>query len=902
MDTGCTQSIVSEVLADGQGGKGVVTVDGRIVHGVGEADVWLGIGGERLASRCLVMPNLVDGFKVIVGMDIITQLGGVSVHGDGVRFGRSFVSTEPRDACKTAASASAAPAAMAIDDKDMEAKFDGKKWTVGWKWRGETPVLSNKTSKYAMSPAIEQRFDEELEKWKAEGWLVPCEAPARGWLPLMAIDQPNKNKVRPVMDFRELNRYVESYTGDSDVCSETTRKWRMMEGSTALLDLRNAYLQLHVREDLQKFQVVQHRGQFFRLTRLGFGLSCAPKIMTAVLAKVLSLDPQINAATDHYIDDIIVDCDAVSRERVTLHLQRYGLETKPPEDMEEARVLGLQLRREPKHGLLWSRGNELPSVGEMQKTTRRELFSICGKLVGHYPVASWLRVACSYMKRHSEGLAWEDEVGDKVCGWLRGVVERLKVDDPVRGAWRVVANKDAKVWCDASSLALGVVIEMDGKVVEDASWLRKKEDSSHINVAELDAALRGVNLALKWKLKKMTLLTDSATVNGWLRSLLTGDHRVKVSGVAEMLVRRRLAMLGELRDAYGLDITVQLVRTEQNKADVLTRVPQAWLRQERPRSSLQEMHAQHHFGVRRSLYFARQVNPAVTRADVEAVVRACPDCASVDPAPTQWDKGELSVTNNWQRLAADVTHYGQDRYLTMVDCGPSRFAIWRKIHSEDASTVSAIFQQVFRERGPPTELLLDNSATFRSQELGDLCASWGVHRGFRCAYRPSGNGIVERNHRTVKSLAARAGKSPLDVLFWYNSAPLDDDVETVPAAAIYSYKWRNPDVPAQGGGQRCQDESRYTVGDVVFVKPAQARCTTRWPVGVVTAIPSTTCVKVDGMPRHVADCRQVPTTDQREEVHPEDPEDEEDEPEPRRSTRVRHAPVRFPEQDPNTLL
>ena len=53
------------------------------------------------------------------------------------------------------------------------------------------------------------------------------------------------------------------------------------------------------------------------------------------------------------------------------------------------------------------------------------------------------------------------------------------------------------VWTDASSLAMGVVIQVNNDVVEDASWLRKKSDSLHINVAELEAVGRGINLAIQ---------------------------------------------------------------------------------------------------------------------------------------------------------------------------------------------------------------------------------------------------------------------------------------------------------------------------------------------------------------------------------------------------------------------
>ena len=70
-----------------------------------------------------------------------------------------------------------------------------------------------------------------------------------------------------------------------------------------------------------------------------------------------------------------------------------------------------------------ARGNELPDVSEQEQMTRCELFSMCGKLVGHYPVAGWLSVACSFMKQHSEGIAWEDKIGDKVRGWVQEVIQ-----------------------------------------------------------------------------------------------------------------------------------------------------------------------------------------------------------------------------------------------------------------------------------------------------------------------------------------------------------------------------------------------------------------------------------------------------------------------------------------------
>ena len=179
---------------------------------------------------------------------------------------------------------------------------------------------------------------------------------------------------------------MESYTADSDICSETIRTWRKMQGKPGVLDLKNAYLQLHVREDLYKFQTVSHKANSYVLTCLGFGLNCAPKIMSAVLHKVLSMDLIIEAATDCYIDNVIVNTDMLSLREVVKPLNKYGLQTKSIECNDNACVLGLQLRNVAGASLQWSRGNQLADdIGST--LSRHELFSLCGKIVGHYPVA-----------------------------------------------------------------------------------------------------------------------------------------------------------------------------------------------------------------------------------------------------------------------------------------------------------------------------------------------------------------------------------------------------------------------------------------------------------------------------------------------------------------------------------
>ena len=70
-------------------------------------------------------------------------------------------------------------------------------------------------------------YEKELQRWIDDGWLLPYDeqayGPAKGLIPLMAVVQRNKRKVRPVMDFRELNTHIDAFTADSDVCVDKLR-------------------------------------------------------------------------------------------------------------------------------------------------------------------------------------------------------------------------------------------------------------------------------------------------------------------------------------------------------------------------------------------------------------------------------------------------------------------------------------------------------------------------------------------------------------------------------------------------------------------------------------------------------------------------------------------------------
>ncbi|XP_043209912.1 uncharacterized protein LOC122374918 [Amphibalanus amphitrite] len=544
-------------------------------------------------------------------------------------------------------------------------------------------------------------------------------------------------------------------------------------------------------------------------------------VMRKVLEMALKRDPRVHTATSPYVDDILVNEDIATALEVKGHLEALGLTCKSPEKVSEgARVLGIRVWGE-RQGLFWKRDNQ--DLQPPPKLTRREVFSLCGRLTSQVPVCGWLRVSASYLKRRATAATdgWDDEITDpELQKMVMETLQRVKTADPARGRWDVT-GEEGVVWVDASSLAIGAVLEMEGSIVEDACWLRKNPET-HVNLAELDSVVRGINLSLAWNLKKVTVVTDSKTVYHWLTDALSGRARIKTKAASEMLIRRRLETVKSLRDEYGLQLTVKCVPSVDNRADALTRVPKKWLNQQSDPEvcgaafSAPDVVRIHetsgHPGIGRTLRLCREHDPAVSRHQVRSVVSQCERCQSIDPAPQRWTHGSLSVTKCWDRVSMDVCHVNDQLYLTLIDCGPSRYAIWRRIKRQDTDSIITALESVFLERGAPRELLTDNFTSFRSAAFHEFVSRWGVSVRYRAAHAPFGNGVSERNHRSVKTIVARKGCSVAEAVYRYNVMPRSDDLNSSPANVLFNYKLRVPDVENE---EKCEESecAMFSVGD-----------------------------------------------------------------------------------------
>ena len=159
VDTGCLTSMVRRKVTTGDGLEAsVLAFDGREVKCYGYDQMRVGIGEKEVDVRMRVIETLLGGVDMILGMDVIDKLGGVTVLEGKLSFGDSDTGV-----CAMVPVKETQPD---IVDDDFDGWFDGKEWCVRYKWNklGE-PSLRNTVGQYKskLSPEKEEAFD---AKWK----------------------------------------------------------------------------------------------------------------------------------------------------------------------------------------------------------------------------------------------------------------------------------------------------------------------------------------------------------------------------------------------------------------------------------------------------------------------------------------------------------------------------------------------------------------------------------------------------------------------------------------------------------------------------------------------------------------------------------------------------------------
>ena len=158
-----------------------------------------------------------------------------------------------------------------------------------------------------------------------------------------------------------------------------------------MLDLHQAYLQIHTERSLWLFQTMEIKRTRYCFTQLGFGLNVAPNIMMAMMNAVRVQDGNVQKATSPYINDVFINEHIMSSQAVTKHFEHFRLTCKEPELLQNgAKVLGLHISGNGKR-------QDAPEVQPF--IIRQSTYTVSGKLVDYFPVCGWLRVVVAVIKQ-----------------------------------------------------------------------------------------------------------------------------------------------------------------------------------------------------------------------------------------------------------------------------------------------------------------------------------------------------------------------------------------------------------------------------------------------------------------------------------------------------------------------
>ena len=226
---------------------------------------------------------------------------------------------------------------------------------------------------------------------------------------------------------------------------------------------------------------------------------------------------------------------------------------------------------------LWRR-RDCTDLNVLEQLTKRSVFWWCGRLTGHYPVCGWQRPACSYLKRvASQETEWDRPVPDKLRAVCEEMHRRLVPRDPVGGVWFPGGGvQTGRLWCDASDIAYGAVLEINNRIIEMQRGYDRKTTSGTSMLQNWMLSSRAwpslrSGMFTIWRYARIPALS----LVGCKQSSIGNTHQIKTGGLYDVLVQRQIQVVNDLVTTAGLDLSLKWVPSHENKVDQLSRV-QSW--------------------------------------------------------------------------------------------------------------------------------------------------------------------------------------------------------------------------------------------------------------------------------------------------------------------------------------
>jgi transposase InsO family protein len=156
------------------------------------------------------------------------------------------------------------------------------------------------------------------------------------------------------------------------------------------------------------------------------------------------------------------------------------------------------------------------------------------------------------------------------------IIER---GDPCTGYWHFCKEEPWTLYTDASLAAYGAVLMIGNVIVEDQTYLRAPNDRRHINLAELIAVQKGLHLVSLYQKALnvanpfvLQLKCDNKSVVAWL-TRAKQRHWTSIKGLNAKVIEKTLLQVADDCKAMKVRLDVELIASEKNISDPLSRIP-----------------------------------------------------------------------------------------------------------------------------------------------------------------------------------------------------------------------------------------------------------------------------------------------------------------------------------------
>ena len=139
--------------------------------------------------------------------------------------------------------------------------------------------------------------------------------------------------------------------------------------------------------------------------------------------------------------------------------------------------------------------------------------------------------------------------------------------------------------------------------------------------------------------------------------------------------------------------------------------------------------------------------------DIERYCRECLVCQRSKPAkPTRAPLTTVPIGKPWEMVAVDILEVPtsrHNRYLLVIQDYMTKWVEAIPMPNQTAATITRELTTVFCHYGIPDILHSDQGRNFESTILRQTLNAFGVTKSRTTAYRPAGDGLVERFNRSL---------------------------------------------------------------------------------------------------------------------------------------------------------